>query len=101
MEQFDTGLKTYKAKLKLPIDEHIFGAGKENRAAASKNGRKATFRTAALDITQREYMANSAICRQVVEFHREGMYCYALGEKPENYSCLMFENWNSLEVFTG
>ena len=42
-----------------------------------------------------------AIQREVVELSKSGQYGHAPREKPEDAFRLMYENWNSLGIFTG
>ena len=52
-------------------------------------------------MARREGKASRAIHEEVSTLIKEGRYGYAPRKKPENSFRLMFENFNSLGVFTG
>ena len=55
----------------------------------------------ALKIARRAGMASVAIHRELHDLLRTGQYGRVPKEKPDNCFRVMFENWNSLGVFTG
>ena len=56
---------------------------------------------AAFEIARREVEARRTVASEVRELGKEDRYGFIPREKPDDVYRLMFENWNSLGVFTG
>jgi len=97
--QFDTGSKKFKEKLKATSSELIDFVNKDNKYTTNRQ-RNTGLAAAAVELARRESRAASLIHHQVAELLRTGKYGHAPRLKPDNCFCLMFENWNSLGVFT-
>ena len=73
---------------------------KENEKSARKGGSKG-LGLKTLEIARRAGMASVAIHQELHDLLRTGNYGHVPREKPDNCFRVMFENWNSLGVFTG
>ena len=89
----------FKERLNSSNRELVDYVHNENR----KRTRKKTkgLKAAALEIARWERGAVAAIHREMRELLATGTYGYAPRGKPDDVFRLMFENWNSLGVFTG
>ena len=98
---FEQGAEAYRAG-NVPSDDTLAGEGlRDNRHAVSRSTHKKRFHLAAAEIAQIESKARHAVHEEVKALLREGKYGHAPRHKPNNSFRLMFENWNSLGVFTG
>ena len=98
--QFDRGKIKFKERLGASTGEMIDFVNKENEKSARKGGSKG-LGLKALEIARRAGMASVAIHQELHDLLRTGNYGHVPREKPDNCFRVMFENWNSLGVFTG
>ncbi len=73
----------------------------ETNKDSNKRGQKERFNVAAQELLRREEASNQAVAAEICAFACTDKYGHIPGDNPDDYWRLMFENWNSLGVFTG
>jgi hypothetical protein len=98
-EQFNTGTKAFRARIRPSTSQLITKIHKENRSTQIRNTRSklAAF---AYQISLHEQHAQNQESLQIADFFHKPAYGKAPREKPDNCVCLMMENFNSLGIFT-
>ena len=56
---------------------------------------------AAREILRREYAASRHVASNFQDLENSDRYGFIPKDKPDDSWCLLFENWNSLGIFTG
>jgi len=97
--QLDSGREKFRASLKPSNEELLEQANKANIRATGNEGPR--FKIAAREIVRREREASATVSAESKKLDAEERYGYFPREKPDDAYRVLFENWNSLGVFTG
>ena len=98
--QFDRGHCKFQQSIEISTEDIIDYVNNENNKR-TRRGSGRGLQVAAHELARRELGAVAAIHREVTELSKTGKYGHAPREKPNDTFRLMYENWNSLGVFTG
>ena len=99
--QFDRGSKKFRKRLKSTINDLIDATLRENKQTVTRKRTAHGYRRAALALVEREREAERAVTAELRSDAETDRYGYVPLEKPENAFRCLFENWNSLGVFSG
>ena len=99
-QQLDTGFQKYQQRLQHTPEAILQYVTKEN-TRQTRRSQRGKFKLAAAEIWRREQAAAKIVSQETEQVVKEDRYGYFPREKPDDAVRLMYENWNSLGIFTG
>ena len=97
--QFDRGSKTFQKRMRATDGELFDYVNREHGTRAQSS--RSQFGQAAFELLQRERQATQDAIRHANALMKEEQYGRVPTAKPDDCYRLMYENWNSLGIFTG
>ena len=98
--QFDRGSKKFRKKATPSVNDLISHVNREHHRSTTKGNKRRELRVNALKLAAIDQEARAAVCEEVELIRKSGQYGHVDKTKPDNTVRVLFENFNSLGVFS-